>query len=202
MPLSGYKHHPQPGFQPVQSYTDMKVVRLDSHCRGSTWLLWGSQWFQTCRWGSSTRWPEDCWWQRSAPGQSCPLPSSGNLPTAETQTHTHVQAVCLNPRMTLGIFIYSESLCRLTERTEYRYEALCCGCPLYWTMAFRWGSWSFTCQEGQSGRDVISGFFFSLSLSLRFLWTHWLLELLTCRIFDSWAWFSTTRMLASQFAAT
>lgn len=97
MPLSGYKHHPQPGFQPVQSYTDMKVVRLDSHCRGSTWLLWGSQWFQTCRWGSSTRWPEDCWWQRSAPGQSCPLPSSGNLPTAETQTHTHVQAVCLNP---------------------------------------------------------------------------------------------------------
>lgn len=123
-----------------------------------------------------------------------------------TNTHTHVQAVCLNPRMTLGICIYSESLCRLTERTEYRYDALCCGCPLYWTMAFRWGSWSFTCQERRSGHDVIGCFFFfPLSLCLwnhMFLWTHWLLELPTCRIFDSWVWFSTTRMLAWQFSAT
>lgn len=72
--------------EPAVNSWDMKVECLDSHCHGLTWLLWGAQWFQTYRWGCSTRWPEDSRSQSSAPGPSCPLPSSGNLPTAETHS--------------------------------------------------------------------------------------------------------------------
>lgn len=57
-----------------------------SHCRGSTWLLLGSQWFQTYRWGCSTRWLGDCRSQHSASPRARPPPASWTLPTAETHT--------------------------------------------------------------------------------------------------------------------